>query len=98
MSHARATRHSGAEASILVGVAAMTLHAKQMDVLSGRSFEQSVASRAGDRHTPRSGRQTRPPTQSWLVISCRRPDTPTAYAPGRQGAIRGAGRAADARG
>lgn len=40
----------GAEATILVFVAAMTLHARRMDVLSGRSFERSVASPTGNRH------------------------------------------------
>lgn len=44
----------GAEASILVFVAAMTLYAKRMDVLSGRSFERSVVSPTGNRHPPRS--------------------------------------------
>lgn len=44
----------GAEATMLVFVAAMTLHAKRMDVLSGRSFEQSVVSPTGNRHLLRS--------------------------------------------
>lgn len=48
----------GAEATILASVAAMTLYAKRMDVLSGRSFERSVASPADNgprplRRTPR---------------------------------------------
>lgn len=41
----------GAEASILVFVAAMTLYARRMDVLSGRSFEQSVVTTASSRHS-----------------------------------------------
>lgn len=40
----------GAEASILVFLAAMTLYAKRMDVLSGRSFERSVVSPTDSRH------------------------------------------------
>lgn len=47
----------GAEASILVFVAAMTLYARRMDVLSGQSFERSVASPTGNRHPPRSIRR-----------------------------------------
>ena len=39
----------GAEASILGVVAAMTLHAKRMDVLSGRSFERPIVSLGGNR-------------------------------------------------
>jgi hypothetical protein len=38
----------GAEASILGFVAAMTLHAKRMDVLSGRSFERPIVSPGGN--------------------------------------------------
>lgn len=50
----------GAEATILVFVAAMTLYAKRMDVLSGRSFERSVVLPAGNRHPSRSiGRKPR---------------------------------------
>lgn len=50
----------GAEATMLVFVAAMTLHAKRMDVLSGRSFERSVVSPTGNRHPLRSiSRKTR---------------------------------------
>lgn len=44
----------GAEATMLVFVAAMTLHAKRMDVLSGRSFERSVVSPTANRHPLRS--------------------------------------------
>ena len=44
----------GAEAIILVFVAAMTLYARRMDVLSGRSFERSVASPTRNRHPFRS--------------------------------------------
>lgn len=47
----------GAEASILVFVAAMTLYAKRMDVLSGRSFERSVVSSTDNRHPLRSIRR-----------------------------------------
>lgn len=46
----------GAEASLLIVVAAMTLHARRMDVLSGRSFERSVVSPTGTRH-PQPGRR-----------------------------------------
>jgi len=48
----------GAEASILGVVAAMTLHAKRMDVLSGRSFERPIVSPGGNRHPGRSPHQT----------------------------------------
>jgi hypothetical protein len=44
----------GAEAAILVFVAAMTLHARRMDVLSGRSFERSVVLPVENRHPSRS--------------------------------------------
>lgn len=44
----------GAEASILGFVAAMTLHAKRMDVLSGRSFERPIVSPGGNSHLGRS--------------------------------------------
>jgi hypothetical protein len=47
----------GAEATLLVFVAAMTLYARRMDVLSGRSFERSVASPTGNRHPSRSIRR-----------------------------------------
>lgn len=47
----------GAEATILVFVAAMTLYARRMDVLSGRSFQRSVVSPTGNRHPLRSIRQ-----------------------------------------
>lgn len=47
----------GAEATILVFVAAMTLYARRMDVLSGRSFERSVVSPTGNRHRSRSPRR-----------------------------------------
>lgn len=47
----------GAEATILVFVVAITLYAKRMDVLSGRSLEQPVVSPRGNRHRPRSIRQ-----------------------------------------
>lgn len=47
----------GAEATILACVAAMTLYARRMDVLSGRSLEQSVVSPTGNRHPPRSIRR-----------------------------------------
>lgn len=40
----------GAEATILACVAAMTLYARRMDVLSGRSLERSVVSPTGNRH------------------------------------------------
>ena len=40
----------GAEATVLVFVAAMTLHARRMDVLSGRSFERSGVSPTGTWH------------------------------------------------
>jgi len=42
----------GAEASILGYVAAMTLHAKRMDVLNGRSFEQPIVSPERNKHLP----------------------------------------------
>jgi len=48
----------GAEATILVFVAAMTLYARRMDVLSGRSFEQSEVSPTGIWHRSRSLRRT----------------------------------------
>ncbi|WP_453946711.1 hypothetical protein [Bradyrhizobium sp. USDA 372] len=44
----------GAEASILGFVAAMTLHAKRMDVLSGRSFERPIVPHGRNGHPPRS--------------------------------------------
>lgn len=44
----------GAEASILVFVAAMNLHAKRMDVLRGRSFEHPIFSPRGNKHLARS--------------------------------------------
>lgn len=47
----------GAEATMLAFVAAMTLYAKRMDVLSGRSFERSVVSPTGNRHPSRSIRR-----------------------------------------
>lgn len=47
----------GAEATILVFVVAMTLYAKRMDVLSGRSLEHPVVSPRSNRHRPRSIRQ-----------------------------------------
>ncbi|PJG50075.1 hypothetical protein CVM73_38330 [Bradyrhizobium forestalis] len=40
----------GAEASILGFVAAMSLHAKRMDVLSGRSFEHPIVPLRENRH------------------------------------------------
>ena len=47
----------GAEATILTCVAAMTLYARRMDVLSGRSIERSVVSPPGNRHQSRSIRR-----------------------------------------
>lgn len=47
----------GAEAAILVFVAAMTLHARRMDVRSGGSFERSVVLPVGNRHPSRSIRR-----------------------------------------
>lgn len=47
----------GAEASLLVFPAAMTVYAKRMDVLSGRSFERSVVSPTNDRHPLRPFRR-----------------------------------------
>ncbi|WP_146101226.1 hypothetical protein [Bradyrhizobium sp. AC87j1] len=47
----------GAEATILVFVAAMTLYARRMDILSGRSFERSVVSPTGNGHPLRSIRR-----------------------------------------
>lgn len=44
----------GAEATILACVAAMTLYARRMDVLSGRSLKGSAVSSAGNRHPLRS--------------------------------------------
>lgn len=44
----------GAEASILGFVVAMSLHARRMDVLSGRSFEHPIVSPAGNEHPARS--------------------------------------------
>ncbi|MGY4594602.1 hypothetical protein ACVWXL_002348 [Bradyrhizobium sp. GM22.5] len=50
----------GAEATMLVFMAAMTLHAKRMDVLSGWSLERSGVSPTGNTHPPRSiGRKPR---------------------------------------
>lgn len=43
----------GAEASILGFVAAMSLHARRMDVLSGRSFEHPTVSARGNKHLAR---------------------------------------------
>lgn len=47
----------GAEAIILAFVTAMTLYARRMDVLSGRSFERSLVSPTGNRHPSRSMRR-----------------------------------------
>ncbi|UPJ60712.1 hypothetical protein [Bradyrhizobium sp. 192] len=47
----------GAEATILASVAVITLYARRMDVLSGRSFERSVASPTRNRHPLRSIRR-----------------------------------------
>lgn len=47
----------GAEVTILAYVAAMTLYARRMDVLSGRSFERSVVSPMGNKHPLRSLRR-----------------------------------------
>lgn len=47
----------GAEASILGFVAAMSLHARRMDVLSGRSFEHAIVPPRENRH-PGAGRNT----------------------------------------
>jgi hypothetical protein len=47
----------GVEALILVFVAAMTLYARRMDVLSGRTFEKSVVARLDNEHPPRSLRR-----------------------------------------
>lgn len=47
----------GAETIILASIAAMTRYAKRMDVLRGRSVEQSVVSLKGSRHPPRSIRR-----------------------------------------
>lgn len=47
----------GAEATILACVAAMTLYARRMDVLSGRSIERSLVSPTGSRHPSRSIRR-----------------------------------------
>jgi len=56
----------GAEASILGFVVAMTLRAKRMDVLSGRSLEQSAISARRDRHSPRPiGRWARDLLRGW---------------------------------
>ena len=44
----------GAEASILGFVVAMSLRARRMDVLSGRSFEHPIVSPAGNEHPARS--------------------------------------------
>lgn len=50
----------GAEATTLSSVAAMTLYAKRMDVLSGWSLERSGVSPTGNTHPPRSiGRNPR---------------------------------------
>ena len=49
----------GAEATVLVFVAAMTLYARRMDVLSGRSFERSgVSPTTGTWHWARLLRRT----------------------------------------
>lgn len=47
----------GAEASILGFVAAMSLHARRMDVLSGRSFEHPIVSPSGNEHPAWSSRR-----------------------------------------
>lgn len=56
----------GAEATILASVAAMTLYAKRMDVLSGRSFERSVAPPTDNGHPPRPVRR-KPRDLMWLL-------------------------------
>ncbi|GMO46307.1 hypothetical protein TM239_65940 [Bradyrhizobium sp. TM239] len=56
----------GAEASILGVVVAMALHARRMDVLSGRSLEHPVISARRDRHPPRPiGRRARDLLRGW---------------------------------
>lgn len=47
----------GAEALLLGFVATMRLHARRMDVLSGRSFERPIVSRGEKRHPARSLRR-----------------------------------------
>lgn len=56
----------GAEASILGFVVAMTLRAKRMDVLSGRSLERPVIPARRDRHSLRPiGRRARDLLRGW---------------------------------
>jgi hypothetical protein len=61
----------GAEASILVFVAAMTVYAKRMDVLSGRTFEQSIDAARGRVHSPppRRARDLLPLIGTWLDVA-----------------------------
>lgn len=69
----------GAEATILVFVAAMTLYARRMDVLSGRSFERSTVSPASNRHLSQSIR--RKPRQLLRLIRRWRDFTTLAFSP-----------------
>ncbi|MBH5398278.1 hypothetical protein HZZ13_10805 [Bradyrhizobium sp. CNPSo 4010] len=59
----------GAEASILGFMAAMSLHAKHMDVLSGRSFERPIISPRENRHLARSARDLLQFTGRWATSS-----------------------------
>lgn len=63
----------GAEASILACVAAMSLHAKRMDVLSRRSFERPIVFPRSNKHLARSirrkARGLRRLTGRWAISS-----------------------------
>jgi hypothetical protein len=92
----------GAEVTILVFVVAMTLYARRMDVLSGRSFERSGVSPAGKRHRSpslrRAARGLLRLLRRWrdratfVPPVTRRPATPAADASGRPAAFSEAGR------